>query len=146
MSSFGRIGLCICYDFMDLERALMYRARIHHFLVIAYNRDLQSFQCQAGSFSRSVFANVVICNTGHFGGSVAVSPYYLPRMRAIYRHEGADLFTVQTFTLPVRDLVLAQRAQTHSARPEREEGGPLFKNRPPGFPSTEKMELRERSV
>ncbi len=40
----GKIGVCICYDLLDLSRLTMYRGRIQHLFVIAYNQDLSSFQ------------------------------------------------------------------------------------------------------
>ena len=68
---------------------------------------------------------MVVCNTGHFGGSVAVAPYYKPKIRTIYRHEGKDLFTFQTVQLPIEGLNQAKR----SIDPER-----MFKSLPPGVP------------
>ncbi|EHJ48860.1 hypothetical protein DFW101_2857 [Solidesulfovibrio carbinoliphilus subsp. oakridgensis] len=123
--SFGHIGVCICYDFMDIERSAIYCGKIHHLFVLAYNRDSTSFYHLAESLSRTIFCNVVLCNTGHYGGSLVISPYYDPYRRTIYRHEGSGLFTIQVVQLPVFDL---HEAQSSSA-PRRG----LFKNRPPGY-------------
>jgi predicted amidohydrolase len=136
---YGRIGVCICYDVMDLERAVIYRSRIHHLLVLAYNRDVQSFSKLAESLSRVVFCNVVVCNTGHYGGSIAVSPYEPTHMRTVYRQEGKELFSTQTLKLPVSTLDLAQKGDLQQSK----EGTKLFKHRPPGY-DTEMFSPRKK--
>jgi len=129
---FGRIGVSICYDFMDLERAVMYRGKIHHLLVIAYNKDLGMFKSLADSLSRTVYCNVVVCNTGAYGGSVAVSPFHLAHRRTIYAHTGNQLFTTQVVKLPIRGVEQAVQgdcgAISYGARQEK-----IFKDPPPGM-------------
>jgi predicted amidohydrolase len=142
---YGRIGISICYDFMDLERALMYRGKIEHLFVLAYNRDINMFQSLADSLSRTVFCNVVVCNTGYFGGSLAVSPYYEAHRRTLYEHGGNSLFTTQVLKLPVCELSQAARGvmtATKKCKLVQE-----FKNPPPGvpdvirlFPRTERLD------
>jgi predicted amidohydrolase len=139
---YGRVGLSICYDFLDVERALMYRGRIEHLFVLAYNRDLSMFRSLAHSLSRTVFCNVVVCNTGYFGGSLAVSPYYETHRRTLYEHGGGGLFTTQVLTLPVRSL--AQAACGIVTTAEESKRVQEFKNPPPGVP--EAVRLSPRTV
>ncbi len=127
---YGRIGVSICYDFMDLERAVMYRGRVHHLFVLAYNRDLGMFKSLADSLSRTVFCNVVVCNTGHYGGSVAVSPYFQAHQRTLYSHNGNGLFTTQVIQLPVKGMVEALKGRTGSRTVK--ETVKEFKDPPPG--------------
>jgi predicted amidohydrolase len=121
----GRFGVAICYDLMDLERALMYKTYIHHLFVLAYNRDTTSFVNLAESFSRTLFCNVVICNTGFHGGSVAISPFHEVYERTIYRHDGSKMLAFQVFDLPLRELDAARRGADPQKR---------FKALPPGWP------------
>lgn len=128
---YGRIGVSICYDFMDLERAVMYRGRVHHLFVLAYNRDLGMFRALADSLSRTVFCNVIVCNTGLYGGSIAVAPYHAAYRRTLYSHDGNGLFTTQVVKLPVRGIELARCGMgeiiTIKKRDEK-----VFKDPPPG--------------
>lgn len=122
----GRFGVAICYDFLDLERAAMYRSRLQHLIVLAFNKDATSFNHVAEAAARMVFANVIVCNCGYYGGSLAISPKRRPEERTIFRHGGAGLATVQTFELPVREFFAHQKDPTPASRK-------VFKNEPPGF-------------
>jgi hypothetical protein len=120
----GQFGVSICYDFLDLERALMYKGKLQHLIVIAYNRDGDSFRYMAESLARTVFCNVVVCNTGYHGGSVAITPYYTAWERTVYRHHGNQMLASQIIRIPVRQMIEAQQG---SCRPLR------FKSPPPGW-------------
>lgn len=120
---YGRIGLAICADFYDIERYALYKGRIQHLFILAYNKDVKSFLFLAESISRLVYCNVIICNTGHYGGSICFSLKEKEYQRYIYRHEGARLFTNQIVELPVRSFKESQKAK----------GGHGYKNAPPEY-------------
>ena len=121
---FGRIGISICYDFMDVERALLYRGRIHHLIVLAYNQDIKMFESLAASLSRTVFCNVIVCNTGKYGGSLLVAPFFDAHRRLVYGIDGNSLFSAQCVKLQVRELDDAIHGRSSSR---------VYKHRPPGY-------------
>lgn len=141
---YGQIGVSICYDFMDLERAVMYRGRVQHLFVLAYNRDLGMFKSLADSLSRTVFCNVVVCNTGHYGGSVAVSPYFQAHQRTLYAHSGNGLFTTQVVQLPVKGLVEALNGRTGTRMVK--ETVQEFKDPPPGVGEPSNLTLTSETL
>jgi hypothetical protein len=141
---YGRIGVSICYDFMDLERAVMYRGRIHHLFVLAYNRDLGMFRSLADSLSRTVYCNVVVCNTGFYGGSVAVSPYYEAHRRTLYSHGGSGLFTAQVIQLPIKGIAEALDGRTGSSKVKATIQE--FKDPPPGFANPVKLKRKGKAL
>lgn len=104
LKKYGTVGVSICYDFMDIERAFIYRDKVNHLFVLSYNQDINMFSSLAHCLSRIVYCNVVVCNTGTFGGSIATSPYCKTHLRTIYAHLGTNLPTSQIFDLPLRGL------------------------------------------
>jgi hypothetical protein len=130
----GKFAVAVCYDFVDLDRIVLYRKKIQTLFVLAYNRDTTSFDHIAEAISRMVFCNVVVCNCGHFGGSLAVSPFRKPYKRTVYRHSGRMLPNAQLIELPLASLI------EHQGKDDTTEGD--FKSLPPGFsdlvPLTEK--------
>lgn len=120
---YGRIGLAICADFYDIERFALYKGRIQHLFILAYNKDVKSFLFLAEAISRLVYCNVIICNTGHYGGSICFSLKEKDWQRYIYRHEGANLFTSQIVELPVKSFKESQKAK----------GSNGYKNAPPEY-------------
>lgn len=124
----GRFGVMVCYDFLDLERIAMYRGKVHHLFILALNKDATSFRHVSEAVARMAFCNVIICNCGHFGGSLAVSPYRLPERRTIYQHAGAGLATAQIIEIPVSSLDEHQ----HRNYPQLDNVN-VFKSLPPGF-------------
>lgn len=123
---YGKIGISICADFYDIERYAIYKGRVQHIFVLAYNKDIKSFYFLAEAISRLVYCNVVICNTGHYGGSIAFSLYNKDHKRYVYKHEGATLFTSQIISLPVAEFVKEQ-AQGHLIANKN------FKSQPPEY-------------
>ena len=125
LEKYGKLGVSICADFYDIERYAIYKGRIQHLLIIANNKDIKSFYFLAEAISRLVYCNVVICNSGHYGGSVCFTPAKHEYQRYSYKHEGHDLFTTQIVSLPVDALWKAQSEDKDALNG--------FKNPPPGY-------------
>lgn len=129
---YGRFGVANCYDFLDVEMHLLYRTKIQHLLVLSYNKDVSSFRHTAESLCRTLYCNVVICNTGYYGGSVCVAPYKDAFRRVIYNSEGNDLFSTQIIKLPVKSIKEQQERIKHDKH---------LKDLPPGFQYYKKEEI-----
>lgn len=106
---YGKIGFAICADFYDIERFVVYKGRVQHIIILALNKDTNSFFAISEAVARLVMCNVVICNTGEFGDSLAFSPYKKDYQRMIYRNQGAGLFATQVVKLPVKTLIKDQK-------------------------------------
>lgn len=119
----GKFAVAICYDFMDLDRIVMYRNKVQTLFILAYNKDTTSFDHLAEALSRMLFCNVVVCNCGQFGGSLAVSPFREPYLRSIYRHAGQHLPHAQLIQLPLAALAAHQQDENQKE----------LKSLPPGF-------------
>ena len=132
----GRFAVAICYDFMDLDRVVMYRNKIQNLFILSYNRDTTSFNHMAEAIARMVFCNVVVCNCGFYGGSLAVSPFRKPFQRVVYMHSGRELPNAQVIRLPLSGLYAHQRKGNI----------PDFKSLPPGFDVTVQLKEMEKSA
>lgn len=121
---YGTFGVANCYDFLDVEMHLLYRTKIQHLFVLSYNKDVSSFRHTAESLCRTLYCNVVICNTGYYGGSVCVAPFKDSFKRVIYNSEGNELFSTQIIKLPVKSISEQQKDIKYSSE---------LKDLPPGF-------------
>ena len=127
----GNFSVTVCYDFMDLDRLVMYRKKIQTLFILAYNRDTASFDHLAEALSRMLFCNVVVCNCGKFGGSLAVSPFREPYKRTVYKHSGQKLPNAQLIELPLANLLAHQSGNKSKD----------FKSLPPGFSDIATLEV-----
>ncbi len=128
----GSFAVAICFDIMDLQRLAIYRSQVQHLFVVAHNQDLTTFRHVAEAASRQVFCNVVICNTGAFGGSLAIAPYRDSSKRTIFRHDGNDLFVAQLIEIEADSIYQHQQSGVD----------PKWKGLPPGY-SAQELPLME---
>lgn len=127
---YGNFGIMICSDIFDIERMMLYQTKIHHLFIISLNKDLNTYFSMAESLTRLLYCNVVICNTGHYGGSLAISPYDNPNDRLIYKYYGQKMFNTQVVSIPVSSLEEAQRFDFSK---DKKMSKIKFKASPPGY-------------
>jgi predicted amidohydrolase len=125
----GNFGVMICSDIFDLERMMLYQGRIHHLFIISLNKDLNTYFAMAESLTRMLYCNVVICNTGHYGGSMAVAPFRDVNQRIIYKYIGQQMFNTHVINIP---LIKLEEAQNFDFINDENSHIP-FKASPPGY-------------
>lgn len=130
-NKFGNFGIMICSDIFDIERMLLYQTRIHHLFIISLNKDLTTYFHLAESLARLLYCNVVICNTGFYGGSVALSPLEDANSRLIYKYQGQKMFNSHLIQIPIASLEKAQNFDF--SKEDKKSKGVKFKASPPGY-------------
>jgi hypothetical protein len=114
----GPFGVVICYDLYAVETLSGYQGHILHLFGPAFNKDLNTFDGLAEAGMRLLYCNVVLANGGHYGGSVAVAPFYQPFKREVLRLRGQHIDAIERFQLPLQGLW-------------EEQGRPLWQMDPP---------------
>lgn len=130
-SEFGNFGIMICSDIFDIERMMLYQTEIQHLFIISLNKDLNTYFSMAESLARLLYCNVVVCNTGYYGGSMVVSPYEDPNERIIYKYYGQRMFNTHILSIPIESLVRAQGYNFPEG--DKKKDGIKFKASPPGY-------------
>ena len=128
---FGNFGIMICSDIFDIERMLLYQTKIHHLFIISLNKDLNTYFSMAETLARLLYCNVVICNTGHYGGSVVISPYEDSNERTIYKYQGQKMFNTHLINIPVKSLNEAQNFDF--SNDDKRKKNIRYKASPPGY-------------
>lgn len=105
----GNFAILICFDFMNLPVQAILQGQIQTLFVLTYNRDISSFNSIAETLLRLLLCNVVICNTGYYGGSAAFTPLRSPNYkRKVLQINGNRTQVGVTIQLPVKDIWKAQ--------------------------------------
>ena len=135
----GDFTISICADLIDTAPWRSLRGELLHLFMVAFNRDVDLYDSLTWVRAYETYVNLVAVNHGHYGGSFLWTPrrshgHELARLR------GRDLFVIADVTIPVKDLLEAQRHGVRDAvstaacdwagtqHPPSE-----FKSPPPGF-------------
>jgi hypothetical protein len=89
----------ICYDATDIRLAADLRNLTDLFVVVAHNKDVNTFDNMASALHYHMYQHVVISNIGEFGGSTMQAPYSLPYDRLISHVHGVGQIAINTADL-----------------------------------------------
>lgn len=130
-SLLGNFAVLICYDFMSLSIEAMLQGNIQTLFVIAYNKDLNTYDVLANALVRRSMANVVITNSGSYGGSLVFSPYSNRHKRQVFKIEGNNVgagVSVKIPMAPLKEVQQNPRSEDNKSDKER-----VFLLVPPNF-------------
>lgn len=108
-SSLGVWAVLICFDFLNLSLQTLLQGKIQNLFVLTYNKDIEGFAGMSDTAQRLLMCNVVVCNTGLYGGSLAYSPHRHRISRYKYKIQGNDVGVAVTIELPLKKLAEFQR-------------------------------------
>lgn len=111
-SALGCFAVVICFDFLNLPVQALLQGRIATLIVVALNKDVQSFRHTAEAATRLLLCNVVICNSGRYGGSVALRPRREQFHRIGFITEGNYVECAATIELPSGPEIQQGRTET----------------------------------
>jgi len=108
----GNFAILVCFDFLNLPVQAILQGQIQTLFVLTYNKDIPSFISIAETLLRLLLCNVVICNTGYYGGSAAFTPLREPSYeRQVIQINGNRTQVGVTVQLPIKDIWKAQQGQ-----------------------------------
>lgn len=125
----GNWAVLICSDFLNLPIHVLLQSSIQTLFVISYNKDVNAYSSIADTIQRISMCNVIICNIGNYGSSLAYSPYRKDFKRNILKVTGNHIDVAITITFPLEKLARAQNGEHLTDR----DGSQLFIKRPPDF-------------
>ena len=135
----GDFTVAICADLIDAAPWRALRGELLHLLTVAFNKDVDLFDSLTWVRAYENYVNVVSVNHGRYGGSFLWTPRRT-HGRELARLRGGELVLTADVSLPVKELLCAQRkgvaeAIEQSAWKWQDKKTPdtKFKAPPPGF-------------
>lgn len=97
-----KITCAICYDSTDLKLASDLKGKTDLFMVVAHNRDVNTFDAMATALHYHMYQHVAVVNKGEYGGTTVQAPYKEQHDRLISHVHGSGQISIS-----VSDLDLA---------------------------------------
>jgi hypothetical protein len=127
----GNFAVLICFDFLNLPIQAILQSQIQTLFVLTYNKDVSGFISIADTMQRMLLCNVVICNTGYYGGSVAFAPLRDRNERQVVQINGNRIQAAVSVHLPLNEV---WKVQTTGVIKYGEQGKErIYLHRPPDF-------------
>jgi hypothetical protein len=94
----------ICYDATDIKMSADLKNKSDAYLVVALNKDVNTFDSMVDALYYHMYQHVVLVNTGEFGGSVAKAPYKESYDKLITHVHGANQVSISSFEMNMFDF------------------------------------------
>ena len=107
----GAWAVLVSHDSLTLPVQKLLQGKIQTLFVVSYNKDVNAFAAIADTVERLLLCNVIVCNTGRYGSSLAFSPYRDRHKRYALKVVGNHVKTAITVKLPVKELVNVQNRE-----------------------------------
>lgn len=99
-----RLTGSVCYDATDIKISADLKDKSDAYLVVALNRDVNTFDTMIDALHYHMYQPVVLVNTGEFGGSVAKAPYKERHEKLITHTHGANQVSISSFEINMFDF------------------------------------------
>ena len=99
-----RLTGTICYDATDIKMTADLKNKSDAYLVVALNKDVNTFDSMVDALYYHMYQHVVLVNTGEFGGSVAKAPYKENFDKLITHVHGANQVSISSFEMNMFDF------------------------------------------
>ncbi|WP_141500293.1 hypothetical protein [Paenibacillus luteus] len=126
-NKFGNFAILICFDFLNLPVQAILQSQIQTLFVLTYNKDVSGFISIADTMQRMLLCNVIICNTGYYGGSAAFTPLRDRNKRQVLQISGNEIQAAVSVRLPINEVWQVQTTGESNI------GSSKYMQRPPDF-------------
>jgi hypothetical protein len=99
-----RLTGSICYDATDIKMSADLKNKSDAYLVVALNKDVNTFDTMVDALHYHMYQHVVLVNTGEFGGSAAKAPYKERHEKLITHVHGANQVSISSFEMNMFDF------------------------------------------
>ena len=89
-----RLTGAVCYDSTDLKLASDLKGKTDLFVIVAHNRDVNTFDAMATALHYHMYQHVVVVNKGEYGGTTTQAPYKEQYDRMISHVHGSDQISI----------------------------------------------------